>query len=290
MDNLKRLKKQSIRATDIASQYWCERQMEFNYLYGKETTAEQKKGSDVHKEMEEKTNVPVVLMTKSYADFMYKILYTSVLALETLLKNKKSREIQVYGMIDGFPVVGKMDMLELRDGEVFIWEDKTKTNDNLPTEPQLLTHKIQVMLYRKLLDDIRSGRYSRVQFRKIYGTATLIVTPEFTRQLDALGIEKNQQSVDALVDTYFDGMAKLGKISETLHIRYINQFTAKEIKVYRFQYDAQSIESSLEFVLKYWKGERESLAVPESEKWKCNYCVFFGNRCKVWWPQKRLNI
>ncbi len=290
MDNLKRLKKQSIRATDIASQYWCERQMELNYLYGKETTAEQKKGSDVHKEMEEKTNVPVVLMTKSYADFMYKILYTSVLALETLLKNKRSREIQVYGMIDGFPVVGKMDMLELRDGEIFIWEDKTKANDNLPTEPQLLTHKIQVMLYRKLLDDIRSGKYPREQFRKIYGTATLIVTPEFARQLDALGIEKKMQSVDALVDTYFDGMTSLAAISETLHIRYINQFTGKEIKVYRFQYDRQSIESSLEFVLKYWKGERESLPVPETEKWKCNYCVFFGNRCKVWWAQKQLNL
>jgi exonuclease V len=98
------------------------------------------------------------------------------------------------------------------------------------------------------------------------------------------------QSVDALVDTYFDGMTSLAAISETLHIRYINQFTGKEIKVYRFQYDRQSIESSLEFVLKYWKGERESLPVPETEKWKCNYCVFFGNRCKVWWAQKQLNL
>ena len=288
IDNLKKLKKSSIRATDIAAQYWCERQMELQYIHGTKITVQIKQGAKIHEELEEETNVPIVLMPKSYADVMYKILYTSAMALETLFKNKKSREIQIYGFLNGFPLVGKMDMLELRDNEVFVWEDKTKANDNLPTEPQLNTHKIQVMIYRKMMDDVRKRAYTIDQFRKKYGILTLNITDQFARQLDALNIEKGMQTVDAIAQRYFDLLLKIENLSETLHIRYINQFTGKEIKIYKFTYDEKEMQSSLEFVLKYWRGERESLPVPEQEKWKCNYCVFFGKECKVWWPQKKL--
>ncbi len=107
--------------------------MELNYIHGAKITAEIKKGRALHEELESETNVPIVLMPKSYADVMYKILYTSVSALDALVKNKISREIQVYGAINGFTVVGKIDQLEIKDNEVFVWEDKTKSNDNLPT-------------------------------------------------------------------------------------------------------------------------------------------------------------
>ncbi len=288
MDNLKKLKKSSIRATDIAAQYWCERQMELQYIHGTKITAEIKKGAQIHEELEEETNVPIVLMPKSYADVMYKILYTSAMALETLFKNKKSREIQIYGFLNGFPLVGKMDQLEIKDNEVFVWEDKTKASDNLPTEPQLNTHRIQVMIYRKMLDDIRKKAYTIDQFRRKYGILNLKITEEFSRQLDALNIEKSMQTVDSVTQRYFALLSKIENLSDTLHIRYINQFTGKEIKVYRFVYDEKEMQNALEFVLKYWRGERESLPVPETEKWKCNYCVFFGKECKVWWSQKSL--
>ncbi len=288
MDNLKRLKKQSIRATDVAAQYWCERQMEYQYIYGERITKEIKKGKEIHKEMEEETNVPIVLQSKTYDDYMYKVLYTSVVALETLLKNKKSREIMLYGMLNGFPFVGKMDMLEIKDGETLVWEDKTKANDNLPSEPQLLTHKIQVMLYKRMLDEIKGGRYTLEMFRKLFRTQALKISMEFARQLDALKIDMALQTVDSVAVRYFELMNQLPKIGEDLHIKYINQFTGKEIKLYRFKYDAKEIENTLDFVLKYWKGEREAMPVPESEKWKCNYCVFFGKECKQWWPQAKL--
>ena len=288
LDNLKKLKKGSIRATDIAAQYWCERQMELQYIHGTRITAEIKKGAAMHEDLESEINtpIPIVLMPKSYADVMYKILYTSSEALETLFKNKKAREIQIYGAINGFPLVGKMDQLEIRDGEVFVWEDKTKTNDNLPNEPQLNTHKIQVMIYRKMVADIKDKLYTIGDFRKKYGIMTLIVTAEFSRQLDALQIPKSMQGVDAVAQRYFALLAKIEKLSETLHIRYINQFTGKEIKTYRFTYDEKEMQAAMEFVLKYWKGDRESLPVPEAEKWKCNYCSFFGKECKVWWQER----
>jgi hypothetical protein len=42
----------------------------------------------------------------------------------------------------------------------------------------------------------------------------------------------------------------------------------------------------VKYVLGYWNGERESNPVPESEKWKCEWCEFFGDKCKVWWGQR----
>jgi exonuclease V len=265
--------------------------MELNNVYGSKITAEIKQGRKMHEELESETNpVPVVLVPKSYADVMYKILYTSASALDVLQENKISREIQIYGSIGGFTVVGKMDQLQIKDGEVFIWEDKTKSNDNIPTEPQMLSHKVQVMLYRKLLIDIVTKKYTIDMYRRKYGIVTLRVSEEFARQLDTLSIPKPMQSVDAMAIRYFDNIAKLGKISEQLHIKYINQFTGKEIALHKFNYNEDEMNKELDFVMKYWKGEREAMPVPMGEKWKCGYCVFFGKECKVWWPQQKLAL
>ncbi len=262
--------------------------MELNYIHGSKITEEIKKGRELHEELESEVNVPIILMPKSYADFMYKVLYTSVRALEALQKNKISREIQVYGAINGFTTVGKIDQLQIKDEELQVWEDKTRSNDNVPSEPQMLSHKVQVMLYKKMVEDLRAKIYTLEMFRKKYGITSLRITEEFARQLDALRVEKPMQTVEAVAQLYFDLFARLPRLSATLHIRYMNQFTGKEIKLYRFDYDENEMQKELDYVLKYWKGERESMPVPKGESWKCNYCAFFGKECKVWWPQKGL--
>lgn len=263
--------------------------MELNYIHGAKITKEIKTGKAIHEELEDQVNVPIILMPKSYGDFMYKVLYTSTMALEALVKNKIAREIQVYGQVNRFKFVGKMDQLEInKNNEVVVWEDKTKASDNLPSDPQFLTHKAQVMLYRKMMEEIRKKIYTIETFKKGYGISTLKITAEFARQLEAMSVEQSMHSLDSIAARYFECMQNLPAISDTLHIRYINQFTGKEIKVYKVTYDEKEMEGMLEFVLKYWNGERESLPVPEEEKWKCNWCAFFGKECKVWWPQKKL--
>ncbi len=288
MDALKRLKKSSIRVTDIAAQYWCERQMEYNYLYGARITKEIKQGTAIHAELEEAVNAPIDLNPSSYPDVLYKILYTTVRALDALRKNGKAREIQAYGMCSGFKMVGKIDQLEMDSDEVVVWEDKTKGNDNLPSDAQLSTNRAQVMVYRKMLEDARDGRYTLEQYKRDYRTSFMRISDNFAMQLSALGIEKKQQTVDAVAADYFERMRGLGKISNTLHVRYINQLTGKVIKTYRFGYDVGEMDGMLDFSMKYWRGERESLPVPENEAWKCRFCAFFGKECKVWWPQKGL--
>ncbi len=288
LDALQRLGKKSIRATDIAAQYWCEKQMELNYLIGPSITKEIMKGKEIHEEMENETNIPIVLQTKSYADFMYKSLYTTCEALETLKKNKKSRELLLYGNMGKYRIVGKMDELLISGGNVVIVEDKTRVTDKLPSDAQLKSHKAQVILYKKLLGDIISGAYNEDVFSKEYGIHRLSVTKEFERQLDALKIPKNMQTLPEITGKFFKLYRGIGHLSETLVIRYINQYTGKKIDNYKFKVPEEELEGTINFALKYWSGEREALPVPYEEKWKCDYCAFFGKECKVWFAQKTL--
>lgn len=288
MSVLSDLHKSSIRVSDIASQYWCERQMELNYKYGQRITREIKEGKTIHEELENEANVPIILQPKNYADALYKTIYTSLEALKALKEKKKTREVQIYGSINGYSVVGKIDQLEMRDDKVVISEDKTRASGNVPSESQQLVHKIQVIVYKRMLDDLREGNYGFNNFEVAYHIDKLKMTDEFKRQLDALKISSSLQNIQAVSKDLFGEFKKLGSVSETLHIRYIDQFTGKEIKSHRIEYSKDELDSIIKYVLKYWNGERQSTPVPEDEKWKCRFCVFYGKECKVWWPQKGL--
>ncbi len=262
--------------------------MELNYLYGQKITKEIRKGRQIHGDLESETNVPIVLMPKGYPDYMYKSMYTSYMALKTLKEKNKTREVQVYGSIDGFKIVGKIDQLDLKDGEVIVQEDKTRGSDNIPSDAQILTHKAQVMLYRKLLEDIIAERYTAKAFKESYKTSNMLLTPEFKRQLEAIGVEHDLMGIYSITEAFFSSIRKMGRLSDTLYLRYINQFTGNVIKLHKLKYSDEEMTQMLDFVMKYWKGEREALPVPEQEKWKCNFCAFFGKECKVWWSQAKL--
>jgi exonuclease V len=283
------LKKSSIRASDIAAQYWCERQMEYGYKYGKKITAEMKQGKITHEELENEVNVPIILQPRNYADSLYRDLYRSYMAAVALKESKRGREISAYGSLNGYKIVGKIDELYIaKDGSVTILEDKTKQSDSLPSEATSLVHKVQIMLYKRLIDDIVDGSYNFINFSRAYGTDTLTLSEEFKRQLNELKIEPEMQNVGQMARRFFDALAAIGTISNTLHIRYINQFTGKEIKTHKFDYKKEEMDNIIKYVMKYWNGERESMPVPENEKWKCNWCIFFGKECKVWYNQKGL--
>ncbi len=288
MSVLSDLHKNGISVSDIASQYWCELQMENNYRYGQKITKAMKGGKEIHAELEEETNVPIILQPKSYPDALYKNLYTSLEGMKALKNNKRTREIQVYGSLGGYKVVGKIDKLEHDGNEIIVSEDKTRANSNVPSDAQQLIHKIQVMVYKKMLEDLRSGSYGYQNFEVSYKASTMLLTDEFKRQLDAIKVEKQMQSISSVAKVLFENLRSMDKISDDLYIRYIDQFTGKEIKLHKVHYKSEEMDEIVKYILKYWNGERKAMPVPENESWKCRFCVFFGKECKVWWNQKAL--
>jgi len=262
--------------------------MEYNYKYGQKITREIKEGKTIHEELESEVNVPIILQPKNYSDALYKSIYMSVEAIKALKKNKKTREVQLYGSIGGYSIVGKIDQLEMKDNKVIISEDKTRANGNIPSGSQQLVHRIQVLVYKKILEDLRSGSYGFSNFELSFRIKNLQMTDEFKRQLDAIGVDKSLQTIESVSRIFFDSFKSIDSIDDAMYIRYIDQFTGKEIKSERIFYNKDEMDGIVRYILKYWNGERESAPVPENESWKCNYCMFFGKECKVWWKQKAL--
>jgi CRISPR/Cas system-associated exonuclease Cas4 (RecB family) len=282
------LKKTGLSVSDIASAYWCERQMELNYRFGKKITAEIKAGRAVHEKLEEDINVPIMLEPTTWPDKMFKMIYTSYLAVSGLQKRGKGREIQIYGSINGYRLSGRIDQLEMEGGSVVISDDKTRTGPSPPSDAQVLTNRIQMFIYRKMLDDARSGSYSYQNFGKAYQPERMLLSDQFRRQLKATGIDPSLSSVEAVARAYFDSLTKIPRPSDRLRVRYIDKTTGDEIRLYSFDYNPKETQEAIRHVLQFWNGERESEPVKEEEKWKCNSCKFFGEQCKVWWPQGKL--
>ncbi len=282
---MKNLKKTSIRVTDIAMQYWCEKQMELNYIYGpsfklKETV---NAGKEMHEKLEKEISVPIILQPKNYADYLFKDFYKSYTAMESLNKNKKAREISLYGIVDNLKIIGKIDELAMNKESIILIENKTRDTNKIPSEAQTLTNKVQIMIYKKLLNDIIQNKFNYEKFNMIYSLDRMHLTIEFVRQLNALEIDKDLQNLNVIAKKFFEIIAKINNLSNNLYLKYINYNTGEELKVLKFEYDENYANEILAFSMNYWKGKRNAIPVSENEQWKCSFCKFFGDKCKVWY-------
>ncbi|MGC8675949.1 MAG: PD-(D/E)XK nuclease family protein [Candidatus Micrarchaeia archaeon] len=285
---LKKLGKSSISATDLASQFWCEKQMELNYLYGRKYTEEMRKGRQMHADLQAEVFVPLNIEPVTYADFLYKTGYEDYMALKTLGQKGVCRELRIYGSVSGYRIVGQIDELRMEDGKVRILELKTvQPNGAKPAvdSARAKPHIVQIMTYKKLLEDIRSGRYTLRNFSNSYGIKEKKVSDTFARALHAIGVKDELFDLEKIYGLVFDEIRSLPEISEKLEIYYIDRFTGMRSSSIIINYDEKKIYDELVFAMQYWSGKREALPVSKDEVWKCNLCKFYGKECTVWWPK-----
>lgn len=285
MNVLEKLHIQSIPVYDIATQVgWCEKQMELKHLFKTKVTESLKSGREAHTQLEKEVEVKVPLTPVTWAERMFTEFYTGKMKLDSLAAGARIREIKLYGSINGFRLTGKIDQLQAIGGRVMISDDKFVNPEKVPWEMPV-TYRVQLMLYKKMLDDIISGSYGYANFSRSYNTAAMRLGAEFTDQAKGMGLQDEQISIDAAAKGFFDS-AKAITLDNNLEIRYKNRGTKEELKVYSLIYDKDEIDRITKFALKYWNGEREALPVPENETYKCRSCDFYGNKCTVWWPAK----
>jgi CRISPR/Cas system-associated exonuclease Cas4 (RecB family) len=261
--------------------------MELNYRFGKKITAEIKAGRAVHERLEEDVNVPIMLEPTTWPDKMFKMIYTSYLAVKGLQKRGKGREIQMYGSINGYRLSGRIDQLEMEAGKVVISDDKTRTGPSPPSDAQVLTNRIQMFIYRKMVDDARTGSYNYQNFSAAYQPEKMMLSDQFKRQLKMTGVDPSLNSVESVAKAYYVELLKIPVPSDKLRVRYIDKTTGDEIRTYGFDYNPKETQEVIKHIIQFWNGERESAPVPEAEKWKCNSCKFFGDQCKVWSPKSQ---
>lgn len=279
---LQRLKKNSISAKDIAKQSWCEKQMELYILSPMQTYA-MEKGAAFHETKKEEVFVPLSVEPVTYADRFYKTAYENYTSLSSLRENGVCREVKLYGSINGYKLVGQLDELRMQDGKVMVVEDKTvSASANFPTA-MLGSDTIQVSLYKRMLEEIRSKNYTFDNFANSYSLEKMVMSPQFLDGLSNIGVKKELQEIRNIYRLVFEEIVKLPEVSELLEIRYFNRANKEKISEVKINYDKQAIDNWVQYAMKYWAGERDAAPVPESEKWKCKMCRFFGKECTVWW-------
>ncbi len=279
---LARLRKSSISIKDMANQTWCEKQMELYMLYGMFSTPAMEKGKAIHYKMEVKEHVPLTVEPKTPSDRFYKTLYENYVNLGILLEKGKCREIKIYGSINGFKVVGQIDELRIEGGKTMVVEDKTKNGEN-SGNIRMLQDSLQVMLYRKVLDDLVCGSFSYDNFANSYRIYDSKLSREFYDGLKSQGMKEGSMTIDGISKLLFERLKSLPEVAETLELRYFDRKDNSLLSTINIKYDNDYLNKELKHLMGYWSGSREASPVPEAEKWKCKWCRFFGNKCTVWY-------
>lgn len=285
---LKKLGKSSILVTDIANQFWCERQMEFNYLYGKKYTKEMAKGKAVHAELQNEVYVPLAIEPVTYEDYMFKTAYENTMSLTSLRTKGMCREFRIYGSLNGYRLSGQMDEMRIVDGKVRIIERKTTQANRKLTEVYTRLHRVQVMTYRRMLGDIMNRTYSYDNLIKVYRLTGKGLSDVFKRELHAMGLGDAMIDTCAMFKKMFEEIYMLPELGSALEIVYVDRFSGQQMESVQIEYREYEMNKYVTYVLQYWNGERESAPVEKDESWKCRFCKFFGNECKVWWKQAKL--
>ncbi|PIA95817.1 putative exonuclease V, mitochondrial [Cercospora beticola] len=104
-------KHRALTVTDLVTPAWCELQYRYSLTkYGRiKRTPAMKQGSKIHKQIEEETQIEVPVSTTTKEDRFGVNLWNIIQGLRALRATGLTRELSVYGVVDGDVVVGKID-------------------------------------------------------------------------------------------------------------------------------------------------------------------------------------
>ncbi len=283
---LQRLRKNSISAKEIASQAWCEKQMELYITSPMPATPAMEKGAAFHETKKVAVYVPLAVEPVTWPDRFYRTAYENYTSLASLKEKGVCRELKLYGSIHGFRISGVLDELQMAEGNVRIVEDKTVMNANGFSSARVRSDTIQVSVYKKLLEDIKKKDYTFDNFASTYQPENMSMSQEFMDGLESIGVRKELQTMRGIYKKMFEEILAMPEVSDSLEIRYFDRSTKELVSNMNVTYSRETLEEWLRHSMKYWSGEREALMVPENEKWKCNNCRFFGKECTPQWYKK----
>lgn len=142
--------KKALSVTDLISPSWCELQFWYMLIkpWRKKQTPAMKQGSKIHKTLEEQVHRVVTMDVKTKEDGWSLRLWNVIQGLRTLRETGMTRELEVWGMIDGQVVHGVIDELsyicpdrsldELSPPVLFnknLPAGQTRINDHLGPQP-----------------------------------------------------------------------------------------------------------------------------------------------------------
>ena len=263
-----------VAVTDLSSQLWCEKQLEFSLERGRILKDEMKKGKERHRELHEEVANLIKVETKTMADRVALILHNQAVGLGRLVSRGMTRELPVWGFINSLFVVGSVDELDVKNRRLYILDTKTRRSGNMPSVSQRITTRFQLMIYNKLLYNLVAGKFSHSQLLKSFGLRNDdTISHEFKKQINEIGdqIEPNVRNFSSATLKLFKNLPPPEK---AMIVKYETQDDRELIGTDEFSFDPERFKRDCDFVEGFWRGKRKATPVGTRNAWKCKYCEF----------------
>lgn len=291
-------------------------------------------GSKIHQKLEDEvhTTVPVRVQTKE--DRFGLRMWNAISGLRCLRETGLTRELEVWGVLEGQVVNGVIDELSYtspntafeeqleraraeRDGgvvplppdqttieqafaksssqgdgnawtgtvekdrQVYIADVKTRSVRSLPTGASLRPTRMQLMLYRKLLESLALNIVDAETIFARYDVKPLeFFTPTFLDEIGGIGPDNeassfpNLLSLWALLITEVQLTIPPESLSPVLRAEFRYAKTGDVIGDELTVYEADIIDGYVSAEMSWWKGTREAKGVELDEAFKCRTCDF----------------
>ena len=239
-------------------------------------------------EMEVETKVDVVVTSNE--DILALKAVNLLGSMESFLAGVPvRREIPIFGApFEDVFMIGLIDEIRC-DPDTFdldLVELKTRKSKFLPSKAQKITHKLQMMLYKKLFDDIIIGKtdtklichHLKLDPNKILGKDI----QKFVKNAQEVG-EYEDETLGGLLDSLFARGQSLPCISQLL-VEYCYQEDGSTLAIEGVVYDEAWLTQQVTRHLEYWQGRRQSVGVEVEDAWKCGQCDF-ADICE--WRQQK---
>ncbi|XP_052073703.1 exonuclease V-like [Mytilus californianus] len=266
--------------SDLSSQSWCEQQMFYKFTVPGviEENPAMTKGTDLHLARELAAHDIVQVQVTSNEDIWAIKVLNLLTAINAFQFGQTiAREVPIFGVPfkeEDIFVVGLIDELRFdpENYTIDLSELKTRTSRMNPSKAVTKQHKIQVMLYKRLFDNLVKGTLSK---NSLATHLRLDLNKQFGDQIVKHLEEKAiiNKNLNDLMDHVFGKMQSLTCINQ-LHVEYVYQDTSETLSHVTHPYDEGEIKTLYLDYLKFWKGERSPTGVDIEEAWKCQRCDF----------------
>lgn len=271
-------RKRGLSVTDVTATEWCEKQMEFVLLLGKQKrTQAMKSGSFRHAKLEEEVVKRVRVQVKSVEDIWAVKLMNFIVGVHQLLFEGLTRELPLISFVEGTWMVGIIDEIQMPSTEASqnpkLLDTKTRVQSTLPAEPQRRNGRLQLMCYKYMWDNLVADNFPSNQFFDFFTlNPHYILSEEIQQNTAKSGIPA--KTLDDLVRYYRNTCCMLPPADDQLILRYEHQKDNSLLGEDEFTYDSGWLKTQIQSCLEFWLGEREANYTPEEERWKCRFCRF----------------
>ena len=272
-------------------------------------------GVQIHEELEEQVHQKVYVKDLESREDLWGLRLLNVASgIQELKENGLTRELPVWGIIDGVFVNGVIDEISAESPDAQnttldkflnrphqhqkfkITDTKTRLSSRALPISQKLSGEMQVMVYHHLLQNISTDSKFTVLAEKMDLDIDAPFSDTFIAQTIALFLPFGIITADAFLESptlrhtwnlLLPHLSTLSKsLTSNLQITYRRQPSGTVMHENQFQMDEVKLQQHLHRIMAWWSGKRETTGVSVGEIFKCSICPFIEG-CS-WRSQKAL--